>query len=580
MPALKEGMSMKLIQALVLFALTADVALAQLTVDQKVADFQSVAGMYAKRYGPYEWKRDFIGFDLLNLAPWLDRIIATKDDLDFYDVVSEYVSKLNDAHDVYTLPTNFVATLNFTVDVYDGNRLLVDSINRTRLPAGEYPFVAGYQLISIDGQDAMTLLQTLRRYQVAANPRSTSRFAATLLTTRPQVLMPHAASVPEISTVVFRRPDAQLEAYRIPWAKSGIPLTTVGKYFTPGATLTQSAFDSDSPPDDIQAYLAPLIRLQNCRIPDRAVLNFGSLTPIFAQSLPSSFVRRLGAPADPFFSGVFEAGGFKIGFIRIPSYAPVNAAAALTAFQREMAYFQANTDGLVIDDMRNPGGSLGYVNQLLSLVIPTEWRAIGFEVRATSEWVISISIAVEQAKAARAPQNIIDLLEKIKRSIVDANARFRGRTEAIPLDDVVLERSPAIDAQGNVLAYTKPLIVLIDEMSASAAEVFAAGIQDNARGPLVGWRTMGAGGNVTTWTAGSYSLGLTSITESLMNRGHDVTTEFLPMGGYPTAPYIENIGVRPDVPIDYMTSGNLYQSGKPFVDAFVTEIVNQIRKSR
>src|SRR5207247_165956 len=107
------------------------------------------------------------------------------------------------------------------------------------------------------------------------------------------------------------------------------------------------------------------------------------------------------------------------------------------------------------------------------------------------------------------------LFEMIKAAIVDANASYRGRTQPIPLDDVVLDREPARDSQGNLLAYTKPLIVLIDEMSASAAEVFAAGIQDNARGPLVGWRTMGAGGNVESWEAGSYSLGTTSVTESL-----------------------------------------------------------------
>ena len=569
---------MKLIRILVLFALTADVAFGQLTVEQKLADFQEIAALYSKRYGPYEWKRDLLGFDLLNTSPWLDKVVATKDDLDFYEVLSEYVSKLNDAHDVYTLPTNFFATLNFSVDIYDG-KLLVDSINRTRLPASEFPFVAGYELVSIDDQNAMTLLQTLLRYQAAANPRTTSRLAATLLTARPQQLMPHAANVPEISTVVFRRPDATLEAYRIPWAKSGIPLTTVGKYVTPAPILRQVP-DDDLPPDEIPPYFAPLIRLQNCRIPDRTVLGFGSLTPIFAQSMPPGFVRRLGSAADPFFSGVFEAGGFKIGFIRIPSYSPINPAAALTAFQREIAYFQVNTDGLVIDEMRNPGGSVSYVNQILSQVIPRQWRSMGFEVRATSDWVVSISSAVEQAKAARAPQNTIELLETIKANIVDANASFRGRTKPIPLDDVVLDRPPATDPQGNMLAYTKPLVVLIDELSASAAEVFAAGIQDNARGPLVGWRTMGAGGNVENWGAGSYSLGRATVTESLMNRGHDVMTLGYPATFSLTSPYVENVGVRPDLPVDYMTADNLYQSGKPFVDAFVAAIVNQILKSR
>jgi C-terminal processing protease CtpA/Prc len=108
-------------------------------------------------------------------------------------------------------------------------------------------------------------------------------------------------------------------------------------------------------------------------------------------------------------------------------------------------------------------------------------------------------------------------------------------------------------------------------MSASGGDAFAATIQDNARGPLLGWRTMGAGGTVEAWEAGSYSLGTTTVTESLMNRKNTIVT-----AEYPPAPYVENIGVRPDIVVDYMTSDNLNQKGKPFVDAFVAAIVAQI----
>src|SRR5262252_1787541 len=124
---------MKLICRLVLSGLAVSVAFGQLTLDQKTADFQQTAALYAKRYGPYEWKRDVIGFDLMDIAPWLSKVVATKDDLEYYEVVSEYVSKLNDAHDVFELPANFVANLNFSVDLYEGS-LIVDSINRSRLP--------------------------------------------------------------------------------------------------------------------------------------------------------------------------------------------------------------------------------------------------------------------------------------------------------------------------------------------------------------------------------------------------------------------------------------------------------------
>ena len=147
---------------------------AQLKPDQKQADFLYMAGLYAKQYAPYEWKRDTQGFDLLRVQPWLARIQASKDDLDFYEIMVEYVASLNDAHDVYTLPSNFVARLNFTTDIYDG-KVLVDSINRTRLPAAEFPFQIGYELVSIDGVSVEDLLKSFTKYEIAANPRSTRR---------------------------------------------------------------------------------------------------------------------------------------------------------------------------------------------------------------------------------------------------------------------------------------------------------------------------------------------------------------------------------------------------------------------
>ena len=256
--------------------------------------------------------------------------------------------------------------------------------------------------------------------------------------------------------------------------------------------------------DDEPSYIKFLSRLQNCSLPDRgydrSIVGFGSRTPVFASALTAlgnSFTRRLGgANADVFYSGVFQIGDSKVGFIRIPDYAPLNQQTARMQFTNEIAFFQANTDGLIIDEMRNPGGSVGYTNTLLSLLIPYVWQSVGFEVRATSEWVIEISSALESAKASGASSQYIMVLEGLKNAVQSANHEYRGRTGAIPLDDVTIERAPARDPNGNLAAYTKPIMVLVDELSASSGDYFAASIQDNARGPLFGFRTMGAGGNV------------------------------------------------------------------------------------
>jgi hypothetical protein len=42
---------------------------------------------------------------------------------------------------------------------------------------------------------------------------------------------------------------------------------------------------------------------------------------------------------------------------------------------------------------------------------------------------------------------------------------------------------------------------------------------------------------------------------------------------YPPSPYIENIGVRPDIAVDYMTRANLLSAGAPFVQAFTEAAV-------
>jgi hypothetical protein len=536
----------------------------QLTTEQKLADFRHLAALYAKQYAPYEWKLAAERFDLLEIGEWLDRARATRDDLEFYDLMIEYVARLNDAHDAYTLPSTFSATLGFGVDIYDG-RVLVNFINRPRLPAAEYPFQIGDELVSVDGRDVESLLAEFARYAVAGNPRSTRRNAADRITTRPQSRMPRAVELGERAEVVIRRAGGALERYSLPWIKTGLEMRAAGPVPAP-ERRPAAGFEPDP--------LAPLRELQNCELPpEAAVRGLGARTPVFV--LPAGFSQRLGrAPADVFFSGVFPAQGYRIGFLRIPGYSPSDSAAALDQFRREIAYFQENTDGLIVDDMRNAGGSIAYVNALLQHLIPYRFRVVGFEIRATSNWVVRFSTALESARARGAETSLVRLYEAILADLMTANRENRGRTGPLPLDDAALDREPVREANGAIAAYTKPLLVLVDEFSASGGEAFAATLQDNRRAVLLGMRTMGAGGSVVTVEVGSYSEGSTGMTQALMNRGSAVVT-----AEYPAAPYIENIGVRPDIEVDFMTRETLLNGGRAFVEAFTAAMVEHIRAS-
>ena len=79
------------------------------------------------------------------------------------------------------------------------------------------------------------------------------------------------------------------------------------------------------------------------------------------------------------------------------------------------------------------------------------------------------------------------------------------------------------------IVYTKPIIVLIDEFSISAADIFPSMIQDNKRAILVGMRSSGGGGSVSGWPTGFYSESLSTNTNTLVVRKKPIITRTFPL---------------------------------------------------
>ena len=578
----------RLCLALVLVALAVSAPHAQdaLTAKQRIADLEQLAALYAKNYAPYEWKRDVIGFDALRLTPWLQRI-QHSDDLDFQEALIEYVSSLNDAHDLVAFPTTFFASLGFTVDIYDG-RVLIDSVNRLLLPLAQFSFVVGDELTAVDGIPVQVLIESFHKYAVAANPRSTDRVAASRIVSRSQQIMPHIGDLDDDAHIVVRSgTTGATSTHTVPWRKSGIPINSQGPLPSPrrgngqivlstdaeslaagaAGAGSQQAFrivDVAAHDDTLPAYMMPVHPLLNVKVsPDYfAVLGLGGRAPIFAP--PAGFVQRLGTqPAHFFYSGTYNAGGVRIGFIRIPSMSPPSVAVALQQLDDEIRFFNLNTDALVVDVMRNPGGLVSFVEAIAQRFIPTPFETLGFQVRATGSWLFTFASVLNQARSNPAtPPDILANHENNFNEVLAAYNENRGLSNPVSLNATgSLTLGPVAHA------YAGPLIVLTDEFSASGGDAFPAILQDNQRGPIVGMRTMGAGGSVIGFPATAYTESIARFTASLMHRGRLIHTP-----DFPPAPYIENIGVRPDIVVDYMTRTNLMTAGAPFVQRF-TEII-------
>jgi hypothetical protein len=561
-----------------------------LTAQQRIADLNQLASFYAKNYAPYEWKRDVFGFDLLRLNQWL-RDISKTSDLEFQEVLIDYVASLNDAHDYIAFPTTFSASLGLSVDIYDG-KVLIDGINRVALPVAQFPFVIGDELIAVDGLPVQDVIRSFRQYAIAANQRSTDRLAAGRIVSRSQQIMPHISELGDTAALVIRLASTNAQnTYTIPWIKDGIPINAQGPVPSPsrqpfgqaapplgtasqaGAGATPMLFhvnDVAANDDTLPSYMQPVQALLNASVPQAyySVLNFGGKFPLYEP--PPDFVQRLGAlSSDFFFTGTFVANGLRIGLIRIPTMSPPSTALALQQLDQEITYFNANTDGLIVDVMRNPGGVVSFVESLAQRFIPAPFRTVGFEIRATASWLFTFASLLNAAKLSNAPLQIIQNLQNNFDEVLRAYNEERGRSAPVSLNATgSLTLAPA------TVSYKKPLMLLVDEFSASGADMFTAIMQDNARGPIFGMRTMGAGGSVVGFNATAYTESFFRVTVSLMNRGRLIQTP-----EFPPAPYIENIGVRPDIVEDYMTRTNLLTAGASFVQAFTTAIVNLVQSS-
>jgi C-terminal processing protease CtpA/Prc len=276
-------------------------------------------------------------------------------------------------------------------------------------------------------------------------------------------------------------------------------------------------------------------------------------------------------PFDFLYSGTFAAQGLNIGYIRIPDF-QFDFSGDL---ETELAYMQANTDGLIVDVMRNPGGDGCVAEDTAAHLIPNQFRTVGLEIRATRSWVLAFQQALQDAQAVGAPDTVVQQLQNLVQQLEAAYSTPSGRTGPMPVCYSSLDVPSATDARGRSIAYTKPVMILTDEFTASASELFSAIMQDNQRALIFGARTMGAGGNVNDYPATTYSSATTSVTESLMSRKNS-----LPADGFPTSPYVENVGVRPDSVQEYMTMDNLMNHGSTFVQAFSDAMVSYINSQK
>jgi C-terminal processing protease CtpA/Prc len=264
----------------------------------------------------------------------------------------------------------------------------------------------------------------------------------------------------------------------------------------------------------------------------------------------------------------------RIGYLRLPNFSPQNVASAIQELDKEIQYFNENTDGMVLDIGRNTGGGC-YMLDVARRLIPHDFWFFGEEIRPTWDRIQILQSQLEFARQQNTSEWALAALSYTLDQLLAAYRSGSHRTEPLPVC-YFQSMAPVWFNTPVQNPYSKPLIVLVDEFSTSAGDIFAAMMQDNHRGPLVGTRTNGAGGAVShPWLAGPFTEAMVSNTNTLVVRKEHVANA----PELPANRYVENTGVRPEIVIDRMTRENLMNAGRPFVDAFTKVLTDHIRSS-
>jgi hypothetical protein len=535
---------------------------AALTEAQRLQDFQTMVALYARQYAPFVWKQQAFGVDIFENAVWVARIRAAKSDLEYHEICHEWVAQLRDGHARRSLNSSFLADLGVYVDIYDG-KVLIESIVRARYPVAQYPFEVGDELVSLDGKPVEEWITEFSKYRSMANPVTTRRNSADAITFRTQSTYPRAALVGPTATVEIRRASGALESYELRWQTSGV---SVQSEIGPLPTMTSDVSDNTPNPRRLLEALRtkkaadsePLLsQVRNEETGElelrRKLLGWGSRFPRFGFPAELRFqLRRGNAATDQFYSGVFNQDNLRIGYLRIPGFTS-NVGPALQQMDADLAFLNANTDGLVLDLTRNTGGgciALEYASRLMD----KPFTFGGEHLLATQANIRNFELNLRFAQLLREPQWVIDTYAFYLKALQDAAASYRALSAASPACDVpdVYEPLPT--------AYKKPIVFLVDEFTVSFGDYFMAVMQDNNRGLVVGQRTAGWGGSVTGTAYGPLSEANAFLTITLDRRARPVATPDLP-----TAPFIENIGVVPEVPLEMMTRENLLTNGRTYV---------------
>ena len=399
-------------------------------------------------------KRAMHGIDPVQRLRLLYHRLETLSDTQFHAELGAIFRSLRDLHTVYQLPDPYrghVAALGFRVERYEaaeGPRYLVTSVHDDLAKATGLE--TGVELVAWNGIPIERAVELNADRQAGSNPDARLARGLEALTLRSL----RTSTPPDEHWVIveWRKGRSRARETRVPWCVLAAGSTAAGA--------------AQEPVSAISGVLGIDVAGESTRQIKRELF-----APQKAADAPALTLHNL------LRTDTVAHGRRSYAYLRLFSFNISSARRFLEAVSRLLGLLPQS--GLILDIRSNPGGSIPAAEALLQLLTPEPVEPAHFSLTTTP-----LALALCDSNPS---------LRVWSSSITAAVETGEPYSQPLPLTD------PGALTEG-LTRYGGPVVLLTDALCYSAADIFAAGFQDNGIGPILGTAQRTGAGGANVWT--------------------------------------------------------------------------------
>lgn len=549
--------------------------------EQMIQDLAIIKYNFETGYAPAEWKKEYAGWDIEEAFEQAKNEVLAKPSIttkQFHQIVRKFMYSMKDYHVDVLFHSTEKADLPFSVKDIEG-RYFIDWVDSIRLSPAHHSIRTGDELLEFNNQSIVEVMdeieQLISRF---SNPQTDKALATTRLTKRQGA---YGDIVPKGSIFITIRSakSGKISKHQLHWSYTPEHVNNPFEFVQNRDFLSWLSFFKKEK-SKIQlpkiTMVSPIHQAMasECTERDGALGSRKSFLPEFGEIIWSNDQTdqkeetkdeikvvqdenknhpvELMAEDRKFWNAYIyrHPEGYKVGYIRIPHY--LLDRGQMNEFGKMISMMEEYTHALVIDQVDNFGGLVQAQYQLAAMLTDKPLYAPYHRFKITQKEVLGAYEMLEMIK----------LVEKV----VDGGIQFDVQKNEQEDDDddqpdfqqllfykdycenilgswnkglTLTDPSPVIGVdQINPhpkYNYTKPILMLINELDFSGGDFMPAILQDNQRAVLFGARTAGAGGCVSGFEfLNTNGIASCHYTSSIADRKNSTK--------------LENLGVNPDVP--------------------------------